>query len=103
MTWYSSKRATTVVTEGKDCQVCYYHQTGVVKWDNNLVCLNSGGYRTHTTKTRMNEVSEHYNLGFSVFQKKGQWFVEIADGTIMPFSDNMIISYTGTWPTAREF
>ena len=41
------------------------------------ITLNSGGYRTATTKRRMNEVSKEDDLGFKVYQKNGDWYVDI--------------------------
>ena len=41
----------------------------------NKVMLNNGGWYSVTTKRRMNEVSDEWDLGFSVFQKKGVWYV----------------------------
>jgi hypothetical protein len=45
--------------------------------------LNSGGYRTHTTKKRINQYSP-----VRIYQKNFEWF--LADGT--EFEDNMVIS-----------
>jgi hypothetical protein len=57
--------------------------------------LNSGGYRTSTTKTRMNQASNEYGLGFSVFQKAGKWYVDLpfsdGKGKTVPFVDGMVI------------
>lgn len=40
------------------------------------VTLNTGGWKSVTTKTRMNQFSAEFcNNAFSVYQKKGQWFV----------------------------
>ena len=46
------------------------------------ITLNSGGYRTATTKRRMNEVSEEYDLGFKVYQKNFDWYIDIMQGTL---------------------
>lgn len=71
-----------------------YHDTVVVSRDaNGLVTLDSGGYRTVTTKLRMNQTSNQYGLGYSVFQKAGDWFVCVGrdwDHRI-PFTDGMTI------------
>tara|TARA_R110000824_G_scaffold18816_1_gene73898 strand:- start:27 stop:287 length:261 start_codon:yes stop_codon:yes gene_type:complete len=48
-----------------------------------LITLNSGGYRTATTKRRMNEVAkEYYNAGFKVYQKNFDWYVDTDKGTL---------------------
>ena len=92
MSWYSTKRATTVVSNSgpNGGNACIYHQTMVVAWDEYEARLNSGGHRTLTTKTRMNQVSKEYNLGYHVFQKNHDWFVILPGkrGTI-PFEDGM--------------
>jgi hypothetical protein len=59
------------------------HGTAVVRfYPNGTVKLNSGGWRTHTTKKRINQYSPVY-----VYQKKYEWY--LADGT--PFEDNVLI------------
>ena len=59
------------------------HGTDVVRfYPNGLVKLNSGGWRTHTTKQRINKYSP-----VKIFQKNFEWFLN--DGT--PFEDNMLV------------
>lgn len=42
------------------------------------VKLNNGGFATSTTKLRMNQFANEYCSGaFSVYQRKGDWFVAI--------------------------
>jgi uncharacterized protein YcnI len=68
-----------------------YHSTPVVQITNNrYVKLNTGGWYTATTKTRMNQASNEYGLGFSVYQKNFDWFVVIGDNTY-EYYDNIII------------
>ena len=60
------------------------HGTKVVVFSpNGLVKLNSGGYRTSTTKKRINQYSP-----VKVYQKNFEWF--LSDGT--PFEDNILVS-----------
>lgn len=68
-----------------------YHSTVVVEFDADQVTLNSGGWRTVTTKTRMNQASNQFGLGFQVFQKQHEWFVE-NHGQVYPFEDGMTIN-----------
>lgn len=91
MAWYSSKRATTVFEDGDGFTACVYHQTKIVRWSGSTIILNSNGFQTVTTKRRMNEVSSHYGLGFHVFQKDHDWFVERRDGWVVPFVDGMAL------------
>ena len=55
--------------------VIKYHQTDVVSFNKNLIILDTGGWYTATTKTRMNQASNEYGLGYQVYQEKGKWFV----------------------------
>lgn len=60
------------------------HGTKVVRFfPNGLVQLNSGGWRTHTTKDRINKYSP-----VGVYQRNYEWFLR--DGT--PFEDKMLVS-----------
>jgi hypothetical protein len=70
--------------------VITYHWTPVVKIENQSrkVILNSGGFHTNTTKTRMNQASNQFDLGYTVFQKDFEWYVDYK-GQILNFTDNM--------------
>lgn len=60
------------------------HGTNVVViYPDDSVMLNSGGYRTHTTKKRINQYSP-----VKVYQKNFEWF--LSDGT--EFTDRMIVT-----------
>lgn len=52
------------------------------------VTLDSGGWKTMHTKKCLNLIFRDLNLGVSVYQKKGEWFV-VNDGAVMPFVDRM--------------
>ncbi len=67
-----------------------YHATKVVQFNFGSVILNSGGYLTKTTKLRMNQASEQFNLGYFVWQKKFEWFVDY-DGETLEFYDGMVL------------
>ena len=54
------------------------------------VALNTGGFDTATTKRRMNETSEQFDLGFKVFAKDFDWFVITRDDKLVPFVDGMV-------------
>jgi len=70
--------ATTVGEDGK-WTVVTYHSTPVVKFTEKTVVLNTGGYKTQTTKRRMNQAANQFKLGFEVIQRKGDWFVVWGD------------------------
>ena len=81
-------RATSIRTEDNVTYV-RYHDTDVVAFDAKSISLNSDGYRTVTTKTRMNQASNQFCLRFGVVQRKGQWFVTLDGCDDLPYYDNM--------------
>lgn len=72
-----------------------YHNTTVVEHDTrrHIVTLRNGGYRTVTTKLRMNQASYQYDLGFTVHQKNFEWFVVTKAGKVV-FRSGMRIDLT---------
>ena len=73
--------ATRVYNEGEDTLV-RYHDTVVVKFNENRVILDTDGWRTQTTKNRMNQASAQYNLGYHVYQRDGIWYVDFKGDTL---------------------
>jgi hypothetical protein len=80
----------THITSGNNITQVWYHKTAVVTFTANTIELNSGGWRTNTTKLRMNQTAAQFNLPFSVYQKKGEWFVTFKGETV-PFHDGMCL------------
>jgi hypothetical protein len=67
-----------------------YVSTEIVKWDDKSVTLNSGGWRTVTTKRKMNQAARQFILGYRVEQKKGEWSVYLYGTNVtLPFADGM--------------
>lgn len=67
-----------------------YHNTDVVRFNDSEITLKTNGWYTQTTKNRMNQAANQYNLGFSVSQRDWKWYVMTPDGEI-PFTDGMTI------------
>lgn len=80
--------ATTVTMDG-DTVIVTYHNTNIVKVSPDKIILDSGGWFTQTTKRRMNQASEQFNLGFRVYQNKGKWFAKLND-RISQFQDGVL-------------
>ena len=85
-----------------------YIRTRIVAWEGDNVTLNSGGWLTVTTKRKMCQASNQFALRYCVFQRKGEWFVDIKrernnDDTLpywrglnIPFRDGMTFNrWTG--------
>ena len=88
--WRVGSHATSIRTDGDGWTRVRYHSTDVVSFKNGEVILNSGGWRTNTTKTRMNQANNQFGLGYRVFQKNHDWFVEDREsGEVANFEDLM--------------
>jgi hypothetical protein len=67
------------------------HDTDIVRFWNagTKVTIDTGGYNTHTTRARLNDVLDEYRLG-SVYTSKGviyhRW-----NGTSTPFHQRLVI------------
>jgi hypothetical protein len=79
------KHKTSVLVTGGLTTVVY-HRTPVVEVNRNngTITLDHGGWRSRTTLLRMNQASRQYGLGYSVYQKRGQWYVD-HNGTITEY------------------
>ena len=67
-----------------------YHETKVVKVTRETITLDTGGWKTNTTKTRMNQASNEFDLRYRVYQKAGVWYVEFNNET-REFEGNKIV------------
>lgn len=67
-----------------------YHETPIVQVFPHEIILNTGGWFTSTTKTRMNQASNQNDLGYQVRQIGGVWFA-IVNGEKLPFRDNLCV------------
>lgn len=73
----------------EDETVIRLHATDVARvLPSGAVVLNSGGYKTVTTKDRMNTVLK----GYSLYQSKGLWYVRrYSDGKTVPYYDGIMV------------
>lgn len=88
----TKKQGNITVINGESKLSVILHFTEVVRFDKveNKVLLSSGGWKTPTTKTAINNALSQIESVIgqplpSVFQKKGEWF--LTDGT--KFQDGM--------------
>jgi len=84
---------TTVQPFGRGIAV-FYRGTKVAQREGDVVTLNSAGWRTVTTKLRMNQFANQFCGGaFNVYQHKGEWYVQNnARNETEPFFDGIQIS-----------
>ena len=76
-----------------NCSTIVLHRTAIAVYDHNTqaVKLNSGGYTSNTTKSRLNAILEEVMYGARVFQKNWNWFLSYNNQT-HDFNDGMILS-----------
>jgi hypothetical protein len=70
------KRSTTVYKKDGILRVTYHNTVIVEVAPNGDITLNSGGWWTQTTKTRMNQAASQFDLGYHVYQEDSQWYVK---------------------------
>ncbi len=80
------KLNTRIVQVGPDYAIRFYETDIVTFKPDGSIVLNSGGYRTATTKQRINEFAPM----LTITQKNGLWYVQAQDQTVL-FTDNMVI------------
>lgn len=81
------KNNTTIFTEG-DVTHVVLHSTKVVSFNKYRITLNTGHRKTVTTKSRMNQAAETFNLGYRVFQKNFVWYVRVPSGKTIQFTES---------------
>ena len=83
-------RATNVKRDEAGNLVVRYHSTDVVTArPDGSVELRTGGWRTNTTRTRMNQAANQYQLGFNVYQKDYAWYATWK-GQTLPFDGDSL-------------
>jgi hypothetical protein len=86
----------TEIWDYDGCTFVTLHRTNVVKFNHDKTVLDSGGWKTVTTKRRMNEASKEYGLGYYVYQKDFDWFVSFHNGNPdLPFDGDKIAFTSG--------
>ena len=76
-----------------NCSTVVLHRTAIAVYDHNTQALklNSGGYTTNTTKSRLNAILDEVMYGAKVFQKNWDWYLSYNNQTV-DFWDGMILS-----------
>ena len=89
---WAASNTTVSYNELTNCSSVYLHGHQIAPLDHNTnaVKLDSCGYETNTTKSRLNAILEEVKYGCKVFQKKFEWFVSY-HGTTTDFIDGMIL------------
>src|SRR5687767_4430618 len=81
-------RSTRMERRGDAAIAVRYHDTDIVTfWGDGSLTVNSGGFRTVTTKARINEYTP-----IRVSQKRGLWYVGHGENIAM-FADGMGVNH----------
>ena len=97
----SNYRTAIFMCDGWQCVV--YAETIIVRWNDDTILLNTGGWKSVTTKRKMNQASAQFGLGFSVFQRKRNdtwyaWYVQIGDNKPVQYLGNTFTIRRGIRP-----
>mgnify|MGYP001319739555 FL=1 len=84
-----------------NCSSVYLHghQIATLDHSTNALKIDSCGYQTVTTKSRLNAILEEVKYGCKVFQKQFDWFVSFNNST-QSFFDGMILLDTDSLEVA---
>ena len=88
---------TSIYTSSDDALTVKLHNTEIVKIysinTSGQIKLNHGGWKTVTTKKRINEASEAFmpgGMGFKVYQDDFEWYVKRENGDIYHWEGQFI-------------
>lgn len=81
---------TKIARDGEAVRVIY-HSTMIVHAGPSFLRLDTGGWRTVTTKRKMNQAANQFGLGFTVFQRDHDWFFTTKAGEFAWGDDRVIV------------
>ena len=90
---WSNSNTVVDYNSNTNCSTVVLHRTAIAVYDHNTQALklNTGGYTTVTTKSRLNAILDELITGARVFQHKFNWYLSYNNQTV-DFWDNMILS-----------
>lgn len=86
-------RSTKIYESYGDIYMSYHSTIVAIIRPNGDIRVNSGGYRSKTTKDRINFAIR--NTGCRVFQQAFKWYISTPDRCFIPFEDNLTITSDG--------
>lgn len=86
------KNANTEVTYSpeRDASYVMLHGNHIATINDTSIELYTCGYKTNTTKSRLNAILKEHGNGAYVYQKDFEWFVTDNDQTV-PFTEGMVL------------
>ena len=89
---WSNSNTFVTYNESTNCSTVVLHRTAIAVYDHNTnaLKLNTGGWYSVTTKSRLNAILQGLMFGASVYQKNFDWFLNYNNQT-HDFNDGMIL------------
>ena len=89
---WSNSNTKVEYNSNTNCSTIVLHRTAIAVYDHNTQALklNTGGYTTVTTKSRLNAILQEVKTGCSVFQRKFIWYLR-NDRKFVDFVYGMIL------------
>ena len=90
---WSNSNTFVEYNESTNCSTVVLHRTAIAVYDHNTnaLKLNTGGWHSNTTKSRLNAILQELIAGASVFQRQFNWYLNYNNVT-HDFNDGMILS-----------
>jgi len=90
---WSNSNTFVEYNESTNCSTIVLHRTAIAVYDHNTQALklNTGGWYSVTTKSRLNAILSELIVGARVFQRDFNWFLNYNNVT-HDFNDGMILS-----------
>ena len=89
---WSNSNTVVDYNSNTNCSTVVLHRTAIAVYDHNTQALklNTGGWYSVTTKSRLNAILSEVMYGAGVFQKNFNWFLSYNNQT-HNFNDGMIL------------
>ena len=90
---WAGSNTTVCYNDSTNCSSVYLHghQIATLDHNTNALKLDSCGYETVTTKSRLNAILEEIDYGCKVFQKNWDWYFRSNNNGTVDFWDGMIL------------
>ena len=79
----------TTVTRENEFSNVYLHGNLIARISYDTIQLYDGGWQSNTTKSRLNAILAEFGKGERVYQRQWHWYLEMADGSELPFTSGM--------------
>ena len=93
---WSNSNTFVEYNESTNCSTIVLHRTAIAVYDHNTQALklNTGGWHSNTTKSRLNAILDEVKYGAKVFQRQFDWYLSYNNQTV-DFWDGVILTEGG--------